>query len=105
MRRGAYLTAVACVLCGTASAHDFWIEPSAWQPAAPQRIGVSLCIGERFRGIPAARNAARIEEFFAAAGAARQPVIGLDGSEPAGSVRIAAAGGAVIGYRSNRAYV
>lgn len=93
-------------LCGTGQtlAHDFWIEPSAWSPTIATRIGVTLCIGEQFQGWPSERNAARIEEFIAASGGSRQPVVGLDGSDPAGSVRFATPGGYVLGYRSNRAF-
>lgn len=94
-------------LCGTGKtmAHDFWIEPSAWSPSAATRIGVTLCLGEHFQGWPAERNAARIEEFFAASASGRVPVAGLDGSDPAGSVRFTTPGGYVLGYRSNHAFV
>lgn len=107
--RGALLRLLALFagLCGTGNsmAHDFWIEPSDWRAGVPKRIGVTLCIGEHFQGWPSERNAARIEEFFAADGNKRLPVIGLDGSEPAGSVRFTTPGGYVLGYRSNHAFV
>lgn len=107
--KGALLRLLALFMgfCGTGKtlAHDFWIEPSAWRSSVPVRIGVTLCIGEQFQGWPSERNAARIEEFFAASGNGRLPVVGFDGSDPAGSVRFATPGGYVLGYRSNHAFV
>jgi hypothetical protein len=51
-----------------------------------------------------ARNAQRIEKFVATGPAGEQPVVGLDGSEPAGIARLMTSGGYVIAYRSNRAF-
>jgi len=101
------LAALFVGLCGTGRtmAHDLWIEPSAWAPVTATRINVTLCVGDAFNGRPAKRNASRIEEFFAAGPGARQPIVGFDGSEPAGSVRFAVPGGYVLGYRNNHAFV
>ena len=87
-----------------AQAHEFWIEPSAFALEPGGRIGVRLCVGDGFEGWSLARNTQRIEKFVVAGPAGEQPIVGMDGSDPAGIVRLAAPGGYVIAYRSNRAF-
>lgn len=86
-----------------AVAHEFWVEPSRFSLEPGGRLGVRLCVADGFEGWSLAREARRIEEFAAKGPAGDQPVVGLDGSDPAGVVRLAAAGGYIITYRSNRA--
>lgn len=89
---------------GAASAHEFWVEPSAFAVEQGGRVGVRLCIGDAYEGWSQARNPARIEDFSATGPAGRQPVVGLDGADPAGALRPAAPGDYVIVYRSDRAF-
>lgn len=94
-------------LAGTApsaSAHDFWIEPSAFQLQTGERISVGLCLGDHFEGWSVARNVTRIETFVAIGPAGQQPIVGRDGSDPAGIARLTAPGVYVLGYRSNHAF-
>jgi len=88
----------------TASGHEFWVEPSNFVLERDGRVGVRLCIGDGFEGWSLARNTQRIEKFVAAGPAGEQPIIGLDGSEPAGIARFTAPGDYVIAYRSSRAF-
>lgn len=88
----------------TASAHDFWIEPSTFQLQIGERASVSLCLGDHFDGWSVARDARRIETFVAIGPAGQQPIVGRDGSDPAGIARFTAAGVYVLGYRSNHAF-
>lgn len=88
----------------TASGHEFWIEPSSFTVERGGRVGVRLCVGDGFESWSLARNTQRIEKFVAAGPSGEQPVVGLDGSEPAGVARFTAPGGYVIAYRSNRAF-
>lgn len=88
----------------TASAHEFWVEPSTFTLEQGGRVGIRLCVGDGFEGWSLARNAQRIEKFVAAGPAGEQPIVGLDGSEPAGVARFTAPGDYVIAYRSNRAF-
>jgi uncharacterized GH25 family protein len=87
----------------SANAHEFWVEPSAFSPATGDRLGIRLCVGDGFEGWSLARNAERIEQFVAAGPSGHLPVVGLDGSDPAGVVRFTAPGNYVITYRSNHA--
>jgi uncharacterized GH25 family protein len=100
------------ILCGlvaasaatAASAHEFWMEPSSFAVEQGGRIAVRLCIGDGYEGWSQARNPARIVSFVAAGPAGQQPVVGLDGADPAGALRLVAPGDYVIAYRSDRAF-
>jgi uncharacterized GH25 family protein len=83
-------------------AHDFWIEPSSFHPAAGSELSVSLRVGEHFRGDPVPRDDARIVRFVLSSPGGETPIAGLPATDPAGFVRISSPGFAVIGYRSNR---
>ncbi len=87
-----------------AHAHEFWVEPSAFTLERGDRVDVRLCVGDGFEGWSLARNTQRIEKFVAAGPSGEQPLVGLDGSDPAGIARLTATGGYVIAYRSNRAF-
>src|SRR5688500_3032322 len=104
LRRLAILCGLAAAGAATgASAHEFWVEPSAHALEHGGRIGIRLCIGDGYEGWSRARNPARIESFVAAGPAGQQPVVGLDGADPAGALRVVAPGDYVIAYRRDRA--
>lgn len=100
------LIAVAVLLCWSSAttAHEFWLEPTAFNPATDKPIGVRLCVGDGFEGWSLARNPQRIVQFIASGPTGEQAIVGLDGSDPAGIARLAAPGGYVIVYRSNPAF-
>jgi uncharacterized GH25 family protein len=101
----AVLLGLAAALdCASACAHEFWVEPATFTLESGGRLGIRLCVGDGFEGWSLARNAQRIEKFVAAGPAGEQPIVGLDGSEPAGIARLTTPGGYVIAYRSNRAF-
>jgi len=82
-------------------AHDMWIEPTAFRPDAGKIIGVRLRVGQDLLGDPIPRDPALINQFISVDATGRKPVIGRDGSDPAGLVRVAEPGMMVLGYRSN----
>ncbi len=87
------------------SAHDFWIEPSTFRPAAHQDFTVALRVGEHFQGEPVPRDDRRIKRFFLVSALGEAPLPGLPGNDPAGFARVETPGLAVIGYRSDRSPV
>ena len=93
-------TAIVLALTAATSAHDFWIEPSTYAARAGEPIRIFLKVGESFKGDPVARNESRIEEFIALGPSGRLKVIGRDGMDPAGLLRIDDPGVWLIGYRS-----
>lgn len=86
-------------------AHDFWIEPSAFEPAVDSVVRIGLRVGLGFAAEPVARNSEAIEAFFVAGPDGRQDVMGREGVNPAGILKVTAPGTLLVGYRSRPAPV
>jgi uncharacterized GH25 family protein len=91
--------------CGVAlsvplTAHDFWIEPSTFEPPVDSVVRIGLRVGPGFDAEPVVRDSQAIDAFFVAGPNGRQEVIGRDGFNPAGLFRVSAPGTLVVGYRS-----
>jgi uncharacterized GH25 family protein len=82
-------------------AHDMWIDPTTFFSQTGQIVGVRLRVGQDLLGDPLPRNPALINQFIVEDAAGRKPVIGRDGADPAGFVRVATPGLLIVGYRSN----
>jgi uncharacterized GH25 family protein len=97
---------VTTVLGGTSlHAHDMWIEPATFSPSPGDIVAVKLRVGQDLLGDPIPRDPALINQFFVVDSEGRKPVVGRDGSDPAGFIRVAAPGLLVLGYRSNPSLV
>ena len=96
------LLALVTVLAASAplAAHDFWIEPSGFMADMGRVLGVKLRVGEEFHGAPVPRTGALIGDFIVVDAAGRRDVVGREGSDPAGLLRVTSPGLMVIGYRS-----
>jgi hypothetical protein len=97
VNRALFLILLACA--PIAGAHDFWIEPSTFRPAASSTITASLRVGENFKGDSVPRRTPRIESFIVRDAEGERVVAGFEDRDPAGVVRIEREGTAVIGYR------
>ena len=82
------------------AAHDFWLEPSTFAPGVDEPVRIHLRIGEHFTGESLARNGSLIEKFVIVGPSGERPVLGRDGMDPAGLVRLDAPGIWFVGYRS-----
>ena len=82
------------------AAHDFWLEPSTFAPGVDEPVRIHLRIGEHFSGESLARNGSLIEKFVVVGPSGERPVLGRDGMDPAGLVRLDAPGIWWVGYRS-----
>jgi hypothetical protein len=101
-RHTSWLVAAAVVLSGASlAAHDMWIVPTTFSPDAGQIVGVRLRVGQDFIGDPIPRDPALINQFVFEDATGRKPLIGRDGADPAGLLRVATPGLIVIGYHSN----
>lgn len=78
-----------------------WIEPTTFLPESGQIIGVKLRVGQDFLGDPLPRDSRLVNQFIFEDAAGRKPVVGRDGTDPAGYLRVAAPGLLIVGYRSN----
>jgi len=82
------------------SAHDFWIEPTGFMADLGRVVGVKLRVGQDFHGDAVPRSEELIEQFVVADTSGRRQVVGQDGADPAGLLRVTAQGVLVIGYHS-----
>lgn len=82
------------------TAHDFWIEPSAYSAPAGTNVTIRLRVGEHFRGDPVARNPQRIIVFKQFTPKAEAAVRGVPGVDPAGVIRLGEPGLHLIAYHS-----
>jgi uncharacterized GH25 family protein len=94
--------AVALVLShASIVAHDMWIDPTTFSPELGEIVGVRLRVGQDLLGDPLPRDPALINQFVVEDAAGRKPLVGRDGADPAGFLRVATPGLLVIGYLSN----
>jgi uncharacterized GH25 family protein len=101
-RRLELLLVVVLALSGAPLfAHDMWIVPTTFSPASGEIVGVRLRVGQDLLGDPLPRDPALVNQFVVEDPEGRKPVIGRDGADPAGLLRVAMPGLLVIGYHSN----
>lgn len=98
------LALLLCCAARAAFAHDFWIEPSSFHPAAGDIVNASLRVGQKLQGDAVPRIPPLVERFVLK-GSSETPMIGRPGSDPAGAMRVAEPGLHWIGYQSNASSV
>jgi uncharacterized GH25 family protein len=82
-------------------AHDMWIEPTTFSPPSGEIVGVRLLVGQGMLGDPLPRTTSLINQFVVDDASGRKPLVGRDGGNPAGYLRVANPGMLVVGYFSN----
>lgn len=97
--------AALVALAAPVRAHDFWIEPSAYEAAPGTAVALRLRVGEHFAGEPVPRSPERIVRFDATGPGAVVAASGAAGDDPAGVVTPSAPGLWIAAYRSNHAFV
>jgi hypothetical protein len=80
------------------AAHDFWIEPTSFAPTVGTIIGVRARVGDGFVGDPVPRDPALLEALVVESTSGRQSLVGRDGGDPVGLMRVASTDLHVIGY-------
>lgn len=101
------LVVAACIFFSgvSALAHDLWIEPSAFLADPGKMISVKLRVGVDLLGDPVPRDPALIDRFIAADRTGIKPIIGRDGEDPAGLLRVTSPGLMVLGYASTPSHI
>jgi len=102
LRRLRHLVVAGIALSGAPLfAHDMWIDPTTFFPESGQVVGLRLRVGQDLLGDPLPRDPSLINQFVFEDTAGRKPVVGRDGADPAGFIRVATPGLVVVGYHSN----
>jgi hypothetical protein len=97
--RRRWFTLGSVFLCAASlSAHEFWIEPTTFAPTPSKVIGIRARVGDGVLGDPVPRDPSLLQELVVDAGSGPLPVVGRDGADPAGLLRITANGMHVVGY-------
>lgn len=94
------LIAALLAVAWPATAHDFWIEPQTFRPKPGTAVGLHLFVGQDFKGDSVPYFPQKFERYIVAGPAGTQPVPGVLGDEPAGTVTPAAPGLYVVGLRT-----
>src|SRR5262245_25931546 len=95
------IVAAATLTTARLAAHDMWMEPTTFVPPAGEIVGMRLRVGQDLLGDPIPRDPSLINQFIVEGADGRKPLVGRDGGDPAGYLRVAAPGLLVVGYRSN----
>lgn len=94
------LIAALLAVAWPATAHDFWIEPQAFRPKPGTAVGLRLFVGQEFKGDSVPYFPQKFERYIVAGPAGTQPIPGVLGDEPAGTVTPAAPGLYVVGLHT-----
>lgn len=84
----AAMLAAAALGAGPATAHDFWIEPSDFDPEPGATVRLGLRVGEAFEGKPVRRSSRHLERFVAVDDSGETAIRGFEGRDPAGLFRM-----------------
>jgi uncharacterized GH25 family protein len=104
-RLGPLVLAAVALSQVTLFAHDMWIEPATFSPESGQIVSLRLRVGQDLLGDPLPRDSRLVNQFVVEDAEGRKPVVGRDGSDPAGFVRVATPGLLIVGYQSNASTV
>lgn len=91
--------ALALFLATPTFAHDFWIEPSSFNPGASTAFAIDLKVGEEFVGDSVPRHVRTIDRFELYVGKdAPRSISGADGLSPAGTIAVDGGVTSLIAY-------
>lgn len=94
------LIAALLIIAGPAVAHDFWIEPQAFQIKPGVPVSLRLFVGQDFKGDSVPYFPQKFERYIVSSPSGTQPIPGVLGDEPAGTVTPAVPGLYVIGLHT-----
>ena len=86
-------------------AHEFWIEPSDFQPKPGDRLTVDLVIGTDFQGLSSPYTPDEIAAFAMVDAAGETPIKGRFGDMPAGQITLAQTGLTLLYHQTSPLFV
>ena len=87
------------------SAHEFWLEPSDFQPKVGDLVTVDLVIGTHFDGFSSPYTPDEIAAFGLIDAAGNTPITGRFGDMPAGQFVVAQVGLSLLYHQTTPSYV
>ena len=87
------------------SAHEFWLEPSDFQPKVGDVVTVDLVIGTHFYGFSSPYTPDEIAAFGLIDAAGNTPITGRFGDMPAGQFVVAQVGLSLLYHQTTPSYV
>lgn len=87
------------------SAHEFWLEPSDFQPKVGDVVTVDLVIGTHFDGFSSPYTPDEIAAFGLIDAAGNTPITGRFGDMPAGQFVVAQVGLSLLYHQTTPSYV
>lgn len=93
---------VLALLAAPTAAHDFWIEPATFRPAAGETVPLRLFVGQDFKGDAVLYAAEQFERYVYVGPGGERRVPGALGDDPAGQVPVTEPGLYVVGYYSKK---
>lgn len=103
--RARRVVALLLALPAAAGAHDFWIEPSSFEPFVGETITVRLFVGDGAEIEELGRSSELLLRFEGVQEGTRVPIPGRPRSTPAGRTRFDSPGWAALVYQSRHSYV
>lgn len=95
-----------CVVPGSARAHEFWLSPSTYRPAAGEVVSVSMIVGTGFRGEVKPYAAPRTVRFvMRGARESDMSALSTNGDPVSARFRVAGGDGQLLAYESNFASI
>jgi len=91
---------LALLLSPAAGAHEFWLEPATYRPAAGDTVALRVFVGAAFVGDALPNIPDWFTRFEARGPDGDHPVAGNIGDEPAGRLTVTAPGTWLVGYES-----
>jgi uncharacterized GH25 family protein len=81
--RSSLIAAFLMLSGSSASAHEFWLEPTDFTPKLGQSVAISIYIGQKFKGNSYPYLREEFKKFVAVTARGEKPVKGVPGDDPA----------------------
>lgn len=83
-----------------ARAHEFWLEPTDFVPKPGESVAISILVGEKFKGNTYPFLREEFKKFVVVDGRGERPVKGIDGDDPALTMKFPEPGLAILAHHS-----